>query len=321
VFYVLAFGPPARTIEALWKTDGTSAGTAQLSLVNVPRGSEPGRWGASGGVFYFRSSTGGGGDELWRSDGTSTGTRRVADIVPGPQGSDPSFITAAPRPDAPNGIYFMAKDEADGTELWYSDGTEAGTRRVAPLLAGQRIAPDVGLQVANDRVYFIVGYTGVGNRGRLWMSDGTEAGTGELGFLQPAWFEAWGLATCRGRAYFSFQDLRSGRELWTTDGTAGGTQLVYDLQSTGPGGLAGGLSAVVVNSRLYFGGDDGQTGPQRWVLDTCPADFDNDGRVLVQDVFAYLVAYFDGVDRADFNRTDGVSIQDLFDWLSEFFAG
>lgn len=322
MFFVLAFGPPARTVEALWTTDGTTTGTAQVALVAIPRGSESGRWGVSGDLFYFRSGSGEGGEEIWRSNGTSAGTFRLADIVPGPQGSSPAFITAAPRPGAPNGVYFLANGESGADEVWYSDGTPDGTGRVIALPAGKRLAPWTGFKAAGSIVFFIVNLNGVGDRGRLWVSDGTATGTHEVGGLEPTQLEVWGLATCRGRAYFSFDGLRLGRELWTSDGTLGGTHLLFDLlPSSSPGGLYGGFTPVVVNSRIYFGSYNFVSGAHTWVLNVCPADFDNDGQVLVDDVYAYLAAYFGGVDRADVDDSGTLGVQDVLQWLTEYLSG
>ncbi|NTX17886.1 hypothetical protein HUA76_44750, partial [Myxococcus sp. CA056] len=59
-----------------------------------------------------------------RSDGTRDGTRRVKDIFPGATSSAPNALL-----EFKGRIYFAANDgtHGDGTELWTSDGTEAGT--------------------------------------------------------------------------------------------------------------------------------------------------------------------------------------------------
>lgn len=51
----------------------------------------------------------------------------------------------------------------------------------------------------------------------------------------------------------------------------------------------------------------------------CPADFNGDGTVSVQDIFDFLSAWFSG--SADFNGDSATTIQDLFDYLTAYFAG
>src|SRR6185436_3274903 len=100
---------------------------------DVCPGSCSGDWGyelvESDGILYFQGNDGIHGTELWRSDGTRAGTKMVADVVPGPDGLPPQFLTPAP-----GGVYFSAADGIHGRELWWSDGTAAGTHMVVDLL-------------------------------------------------------------------------------------------------------------------------------------------------------------------------------------------
>lgn len=53
----------------------------------------------------------------------------------------------------------------------------------------------------------------------------------------------------------------------------------------------------------------------------CPADFNGDQTVSVQDIFDFLSAYFGNQPEADFNGDRTVSVQDIFDYLAAYFAG
>jgi ELWxxDGT repeat protein len=76
------------------------------------------------------------GYELWVTDGTAAGTHLVADINPGtytspggasyPNSSSPSDLTAI----GDGRVVFSAHDGTNGTELWVTDGTAAGTHLV-----------------------------------------------------------------------------------------------------------------------------------------------------------------------------------------------
>ncbi len=57
------------------------------------------------------------GREVWISDGTSEGTKLLADLLPGPIGSDPSAFV-----DLNGQILFAADDGVLGKELWDLSG-------------------------------------------------------------------------------------------------------------------------------------------------------------------------------------------------------
>lgn len=66
-------------------------------------------------------------------------------------------------------------------------------------------------------------------------------------------------------------------------------------------------------------------GPTNWAFyrdALCQAiDFDRNGSVDVQDVFAFLNAWFAGSNAANFDGRNGIDIQDIFSFLNAWFAG
>lgn len=50
-------------------------------------------------------------------------------------------------------------------------------------------------------------------------------------------------------------------------------------------------------------------------------DYDRNGHLTVQDIFAFLGDWFGGATRADFNRSGSASVQDIFDFLAQWFGG
>lgn len=93
---------------------------------------------------------------------------------------------------------------------------------------------------------------------QLWSTDGTPQGTRLVKQINPAgWAFPNSLATTltafNGKVYFPAQDPDHGYELWCTDGTAAGTQLVVDAF---PGPSSGALHDLrqpcVAGANLYF---------------------------------------------------------------------
>jgi len=120
----------------LWRSDGTAAGTFKVKTIDPtgPRGLVESMVSA-GGTLFFSASENATGFELWKSDGTAAGTMLVRDINPGILGSMPPYRT---RLAAGSGrrVVFAASDGSSGVEVWTSDGTAAGTTRVADLAPG-----------------------------------------------------------------------------------------------------------------------------------------------------------------------------------------
>jgi ELWxxDGT repeat protein len=125
-----------------WRTDGTAAGT--VSVV----GTAAAPWDyplflmrVAGGRIWGFAEGAGSGIEPWVSDGTASGTRMLVDLNPG---AAASYVSGYPGPahepyfiDGPGGYaYFQATTAANGTELFRTDGTTAGTRLVFDLVPG-----------------------------------------------------------------------------------------------------------------------------------------------------------------------------------------
>ena len=169
--------------------------------------STPSRFYTAGRVAYFFANDGSG-SELWRTDATAAGTRKVADLTPGPE---PRYARSEDGGFTASGdlVYFWRSNslEDDDLELWRTDGTRAGTFRLARDLGrhARELAP--------------IGARGIIARSsdRFLSSDGTVEGTRfVLGEVFPHH-----LVSFRGLVYFV-----SGRALWRTDGTPAGTTLV-----------------------------------------------------------------------------------------------
>jgi ELWxxDGT repeat protein len=107
---------------------------------------------AHGGRLYFWADDGAHGLELWRSDGTPEGTVLVRDIAPGLASA---VRDAAPMHATREGLLlFAASDGASGLEPWQTDGTEAGTVRLADLHPGPSASAPAWFATSGQHVFF-----------------------------------------------------------------------------------------------------------------------------------------------------------------------
>jgi ELWxxDGT repeat protein len=87
------------------------------------------------------------------------------------------------------------------------------------------------------------------------------------------------LNTSGTKMFFTAKTTANGNELWVTDGTAAGTQMVKDI-NTGSGNSDPSY-LIMVGDNLYFSANDGTHGAELWVSDGTSANTN-----MVYDVFA-----------------------------------
>lgn len=243
----------------LWWSSGAKASTYIVKDINPGiRPSNPFGFKTVGGVTYFKALTVELGEELWRTDGTEAGTQLVRDINPG-EGSSSSDDGRPHGFAALNDeiVIFFADSGDTGTELWRSDGTEAGTYMLKDIFPGKNSSfPQFGTlyEVVNGIFYFVANDDVHGFE--LWRSDGTEPGTYMVKDINPgenasSIKELIGMG---GTLYFRASD-GTGGELWKSDGTEDGTVMVADIYKGSGGSLLTNL--MVLGDKFFFLADDG----------------------------------------------------------------
>lgn len=251
----------------LWVTDGTTSGTTIVKDINPNGSSSPSRFTLYNNKLYFRADDGTNGNELWQTDGTGTGTILFKDINTSPSvnngSSDPYAFTVYN-----NHLYFRAFNSTNGTELWVTDGTTAGTIMLKDINPGNSSGVSaiyIDYAEYNGKLYFAADD---GTNGReLWVTDGTSNGTQMLKDINPnGGSDAGGFTEYNGKLYFYASNGTNGRELWVTDGTSSGTQMLKDIN---PNGNAYPGYFTVYNNELYFSADGGdqQVGRGLWKTD------------------------------------------------------
>jgi ELWxxDGT repeat protein len=268
---------------ALWRSDGTSAGTARV--LDIGAISAPERTNA--GVFVYDHSPFGGG--VWRSDGTATGTFPL----PIPNGS--TIAGLGDRVLVANG------------DLWATDGSTAGTVDLGSMPFFFELDPSGRPRVAVSQGRAFLLATTDRNSGSVVLvaTDGTVAGTTQL----PLPAQLGSLTAANGKAWFVGGDDH-GSELWVSDGTAAGTHRATDVAP----GLGNGVVSVAPvgdGSGLFLAASDGTDGLEPYVSDGTAA-----GTVRILDISPngssnpQYVGLANG--RVFFLADDGVTGQELW---------
>lgn len=251
----------------LWVSDGTSAGTENVNIGVEDADNElvdsfPENLTVAGNSVFFTASDVNAETQLYVTDGTVAGTQRLTDGLS--QDALPTNFFATD-----DGVYFQAASTSNGVELWFSDGTAAGTLMVADVHPGAGSSHPTPIAIDGETLYFAANDGTLGRE--LWKTDGTAAGTSLVADIAigPAssisGFSEAG-AVANGKLLFSASTSTHGRELWVSDGTADGTELVSDLAIGSDGSGPSGFVAAANGAEVLFHADAG-AGTQSWVSD------------------------------------------------------
>ncbi len=251
----------------LYKSNGTATGTTRVRSFSVPLYQLT----YLNGAVYFTDQ-----NNLWKSDGTATGTVLLQGF-PARQDYEGNWISAQPRQFTLSGrkLFFIVSLDERTLQLWKSDGTPDGTVLHKNLpAAGGGLSTVSNLADVNGTLYFAhhVGFTNEA----LYKSDGTTVtviknfGTGVPDIK-------W-LTNVNGQLYFAASldpnydpnDIHRGVELWTSDGTSEGTQLVADIYPDPDEGTNGSYPMWLTDLKgvLYFTADNVRKGRELWAYIT-----------------------------------------------------
>ena len=209
----------------LWKTDGTTAGTALVKDINPgnteeppdPDGSVIDHMAGVNGILFFQADDGTNGAELWKSDGAEPGTQ----IMNGPAGINTAMgAGSSPAALAALGttLFFNANDGSTGAELWKSESPYASAVQVADINP---------MGASSSTPYQLTAYNGA--------------------------------------VFFGADDGSTGFELWKSNGgplRMGGTERVADINQTPSSASSTPTHLTVSGGTLFFQANDGATGFQ-----------------------------------------------------------
>ena len=222
----------------LWRSDGTIGGTYVLGTTNGSDGYHNWPMTALGTSVLMGGYDTTYGNELWKTDGTVANTGLLKDVQASTWGSYPYRLKRVP-----GGIVFWADSSAAtdpytprGQEIWFSDGTEAGTQR---LLADGHFTYSEPVS-CGSLVYF--DHETDGNGDELWTTNGTAAGTSMLADLYPGTSGGYAngssprsMLCIDDHLFFQARDA-DGWALWRSDGTVPGTYKIKNVDNYDPYG-------------------------------------------------------------------------------------
>ena len=122
-----------------------------------------------GDTLFFARDEPSTGNELWMTETVPGSASLLKDINPGPGNS--LFSGPVVLGDR---LFFGANDGSD-TELWVSDGTEAGTRQFLDINPGGDSYPTNLTRLQDGRMIFTA--DNGANGSEIWVTDGSRAGT------------------------------------------------------------------------------------------------------------------------------------------------
>lgn len=213
------------TGRELWRYDGADAVMLE-DLAPGGASSDPSEFVELGGVLYFTADSGAG-RTVYQTDGTPGGATAPTWVAEAGVSAPRNLTRLGDR------LLFAAADGTHGEELWVFDGTSVTMLGdFNPGAAESFPSPTV---IIDGWLYFLSA-TPTGRA--LYRTDGTEAGTEDLGALLGYTFDdcTIPLGVASGKLIFGFDsDGADGLELWATDFTAAGTEIISDIQVYGGG--------------------------------------------------------------------------------------
>jgi ELWxxDGT repeat protein len=191
------------------------------------------------GMLFFISGRFGSSDQLWRlsPDGSTEQLLQLTDGTPN------NLLALNGR------LIFFVRPESAPMEVWRSDGTAAGTVKVATLPS--YLHPSVSTPTVVGSQVWWGAYDNEEGGSEIWSTDGTEEGTRRiLDFGEQDLASEPQLTLVGSTVFFLVFDEDNNQQVWKTDGTQAGTSLVKDLDERFERANPSHLTAF--QGKLYF---------------------------------------------------------------------
>ncbi|MBG1263756.1 beta strand repeat-containing protein [Nostoc commune] len=233
---------PSGSAETFYNLDITVEPQAQQLEINLGLGSsDPDNLTTWNNALYFTANDGTTGIQLWRSDGT-TNTR-----ITNASGFNPDELIVFN-----NKLYFTATNSTFGTELW--EYNAASVTRISDINLNAGSSNPSNLTVVGNKLFFAA--VDSSNIRKLWVYNSTSV---SLVDINPSFSSSQSptFTAFNSKLFFT---AKNNSELWSTDGTVGGTQVI----SVGGTTQSYPANLRVVDSTLYFTASNGTSGFEVW---------------------------------------------------------
>ena len=245
----------------LWAWPDDAARAFRIASLQMTGASDPSpSMAILGSTLYFPGTSTASGNDIQVIELASPGGSTDLDVVPGPDGSYPTNLTAID-----GAIYFSAMSPEHGREPWrIVGGVPSRLSDVRSGPAGSGPADFIG---TDRRVYFTADD---GEHGReLWTYDQRTGACSLVKDIYPAQSShsphPTEFALLGDVLLFDANDGVNGTELWRTEGTPDTTEMLKDIYgghaSSGPSQL------TVVGDRVFFRAEDPNKGIELFVTD------------------------------------------------------
>ncbi len=209
---------------------------------------------------------------LWVSDATLAGTVQISATI---KYEEPAGILSGK-------LIFRGRVGNNGSELYSTDGTIAGTSLVKDIYSGVPGSNPTDFTVMNNTIYFSAVTLAEGRE--LWKTNGTNAGTtlvkdiavGPGSSNREYFYEMFSNGSY---VLFAANTAAEGLELWKTDGTSGGTVLLKNINSGADSSSP--QNFYKLNNLILFTAKDATHGDELWKTDGTAG-----GTVLLKDINA-----------------------------------
>lgn len=286
---------------ALWKSDGTAAGTQLVKTFSTP----PTNLLQLGDKVLFVADYPHSIVGVWQSDGTLDGTFTLK----GP------FARISSLVELNGNVYFLAGNFTQQSELWKINfqSHEATLIKIFDNPGYYGYLQKSGRNNLLLSIYYF-------DHNELWVSDGTTEGTRIFAATQSSADQLWwGPSAREGKAYF-FKTINDGplvveASIWLSDGTEDGTTLVKSVSGEGVGlQLAEDLSdklLVFISAQgqsAYWGVDKETAVAEKLPEIPTPTDQNSD---------TYYVTYYANVGRQFFFVVNKVDTAQKELWVTD----
>lgn len=175
-------------------------------------------------------------------------------------------------------MYIVGRDNRNRRELWVFDGTKLQMiRTLTEMVTDVRDVPEVGnFNYSQGSLYFTIQENKT-TQTSIWISKGDSVSTQKILtyddyrkyetepiFSSIGWYEPDILraVSFKEKLYFNLYQPDTGKELWKTDGTIEGTNILMDINP----GVKGSNPEYfqIIGENLFFSANDGRRGTELW---------------------------------------------------------